>query len=464
MASDPIVTLRKSAPASLRAWMQARAGAVESAAFRAVHACADPLGSFVYDSDGRRYPVSYVVLAAGLDGRTGVVPSHDPKHFGWTPGYPEGFQTRDLGAFEETTKIRTIARNLEPYRLLGRHMDPTLGPPVVWPGRDGRYYVLGGNGRTLAFLISSDALYDAYVAEGRKRWPECFPRRAAPAGTRWLLVRVVHGIDQAQAVKLAAASQLSTSATEGRIGRALGMVRSLGLNADKIPLPNWTKAIAVDEIGEFINASDQNWAFLNAALDQMDPAKRVRYENDAEQKEELIIAVMLGLMPAELRRGNLLEDPKIEAALIGSLPAVLTTHGMAQREEIHPAYDLYSVLPDAIMVFDSLRRKRLSFKALATLLSEERATEKVPGTRRVSDAPDLAIAFAGLLFNASRRSAPGEVVSKILTKYVDDAKKYGAPRQGGLTFGAPRPPPDPAQVLADLIPGFVLPTRAPGLF
>ena len=462
MASDPITTLRRAASPTLRGWMLDNAGALESLHYRVARACADPLGSFVYDSDGRRYPVTYVVVAAGLDGRTGVVPSHDPKHFGWTPNYPEGFQTRDLGALEETQKIRTIARTLDPYRLLGRHMDPTLGPPVVWPGRDGRYYVLGGNGRTLAFLLTDDDRYAAYVAEGRKRWAECFPTRAAPAGTRWLLVRVVHGLNQAQAIKLAAASQLSTSATEGRIGRALGLVRSLGLDADRLPLPRWTKALAVDEIPDFEAASDQNWAFVNAVLSQMDNAKRVRYENDPEQKEELLTAVMIGLMPPALRKGNLLDDPKIEAALIGSMPAVLTTHGLAQTNEIYPDFDLYPVLDDAILVFDSLRRKRLSFKALRVLLDDERKTARIPGTRRVSDASDLAIAFAGLLFNASRRSAPEEVVTKILTKYVEEANQFGAPRQM-FGFGLSREKPDPALILSNLIPGFELPTRQTGL-
>jgi hypothetical protein len=255
---------------------------------------------------------------------------------------------------------------------------------------------------------------------------------------------------------------LSTSATEGRIGRALGLVRSLGLNADTLPLPRWTHALAVDEIPDFEAASEQNWAFVNAVLSQMDGAKRVRYENDPELKEELLTAVMIGLLPPELRKGNLLDDPKIEAALIGSMPAVLTTHGLAQKEAIYPDFDLFPILADAIMVFDSLRRKRLSFARLRVLLDDERKTARIPGTRRVSDAPDLAIAFAGLLFNASRRSAPEEVVSKVLTKYVEEAERFGAPRQM-FGFGMARGTPDAAKTLADLIPGFELPTRQSSL-
>jgi len=475
--AETTAALRRRAPPALRAWMQDNAGAVESLAYRVVQACEEPLQSYVYDSEGRRYPVHYVVVAAGLDGRTGVVPSHSPKDFAWTPGYPEGFQTRDLGTIEESQKIRTIARNLEPYRLLGRHMDATLGPPVVWPGRDGRYFVLGGNGRTLAFLRADADHYAAYLAEGRKRWSECFPKRAAPEDTRWLLVRVAAGLTQEQAIKLAAASQLSTSATEGRIGRALGIVRSLGLDAGKIPLPYWTHALASEDLEAFLaggyrNESDEiantraphNQAFKRAILSQMDRAKATRYEGDDEQMVDLLTAVLLGLLPPEIRRGNLLDNPKVEDALIGAMPAILTTHGLAKRKDIQPEYDLYAILPEAVNVFAELSRRKIPFARLKEAIDAERGSDSVPGVKRLSDASDLTLALAGALYNASRRAAPSVVISDILTRYVEEAVKGGSPQQtgffGGFGFGGP--PPDEAAVAADklaaLVPGFVLPT------
>ena len=88
---------------ALRAWLTANTAAVDALVYRAQRACVEPMQSYVYDSEGRRYRVSYVVVPVGLDGRTNVVPSHDPRQFAWNPGYPEGFQTRDLGALEETT-------------------------------------------------------------------------------------------------------------------------------------------------------------------------------------------------------------------------------------------------------------------------------------------------------------------------------------------------------------------------
>lgn len=474
-ASLATALTRATRSSALRAWLTANNAAVEALVYRTQRACVEPLQSYVYDSEGRRYRVSYVVVPVGLDGRTNVVPSHDPRQFAWNPGYPEGFQTRDLGALEETTKIRTMARNFEPYRLLGRHMDATLGPPIVWPDAAGRLFVLGGNGRTLAFLLTSEDQYADYLREGRARWPECWPHGPAPAGTRWLLVRVVHGLSQGQAVQLAAASQLSTSATEGRIGRALGIVRSLGLNADKLPLPYWTRPLSADTLSDFMSggASNEDEAkrearapanrrFRAAILSQMDRAKAARYEGDPEQVVDLLVSVMIGLLPKEIRRGNLLDNPKVEDALIGALPAILSTHGLALNESIRPEYDLYAVLPDAIMVFDTLNRRRLSFAKIRDLLDEERATGRIPGVRRVSDAPDLAIALAGALYAASRRTAPEVAVSDMLDAYVDAALRSGSPRQAGMFggFGGAR---DYAQEAADdlaaSIPGFMLPTR-----
>lgn len=479
IGKDSVAALRAQAPPALRAWMGSHQGALQSLLYVTARACPEALRSYVYDSEGRQYAVRYVVVAASLDGRASVVPSHSPRDFSWTPDYPEGFQTRDLGTIEESQKIRTIARNLEPYRLLGQHMDATLGPPVVWPGPDGRLYVLGGNGRTIAFLRADDEHYAAYVAEGKKRWAACWPTRAAPEGTRWLLVRVVSELTQAQAVKLAAASQLSTSATEGRIGRALGIVRSLGLNADKIPLPYWTHALATEDLDSFLmggyrNESDEitrlraphNQAFKKAILSQMDRAKAVRYEGDDEQMVDLLTSVLIGLMPPEIRRGNLLDNPKIEDALIGAMPAILTTHGLAKRKDIQPEYDLYAVLPDAINVFAELSRRKLSFARLKEAIDAERGSAAIPGVPRLADVPDLALTLAGALYNAARRAAPSVVISDILTAYVAEAVKGGSPRQAGFGFGFGGPPADEGAIavekLAALIPGFVLPSIRKG--
>jgi len=150
--------------------------------------------------------------------------------------------------------------------------------------------------------------------------------------------------------------------------------------------------------------------------------------------------------------------------LIGAMPAILTTHGLAKRRDIRPEYDLYAILPEAVNVFAELSRRKMPFARLKEAIDAERGSVGVPGVKRLSDASDLTLALAGALYNASRRAAPSVVISDILTGYVEEAVKGGSPAQTGFMggFGFGGPPPDEAAIaaekLAALVPGFVLPS------
>lgn len=446
------------ASARLRGWLRQHRNAdvvadIVRAASEQAAACAERARDTVYDAEGRRYHVVYRFVPAYPDGRT-VATSHVATTLEWAAGYPAELQTRDLGSPEESVKIENIARNFDPLRLLGRNLDATLGPPVTWQGPDGRLYVLGGNGRTIAFLRAPDAAYQKYLDVGRCLWAD-FPRQDAPKGSRWMLVRVVIGATLAQATQLAAASQLSTSAEEGRIGKALGLIRSLRLDPSGLPPVRWTTPIAADSVGEF---SRENGAFMEALLEGMDPAKRARYRGDSDALATLVSAVLIGFLPPEIRKPGMFDNPRVEDALLGAMPGVLTTHGLAMQGLIYPEYDLYPVLPLAVDVFRALQRLRLSFEKLRSALDTERKTARIPGAQRLSDAPDAAIALAAALYNASRRAAPEVAVSSMLTAYVDEAQKFN-PRQVGM-FGGGGSHPPAAVLLAAQVPGFKLPSEA----
>lgn len=412
---------------------------------------AEAVGEGLYDAEGRRYEVVYQVVEAALDGST-LATSHLPTDMtAWTPGYPREFQTRDLGSLEESAKIRAIARGLEPERLLGRNMDATLGPPVAWEGGDGRLYVLGGNGRALAILVADDERYRAYERAGRAAW-SCWPSEPPRAGFRWVLVRVVVGASRSQAAQLAAASQASTAAEEGRLGRALGLVRSLRLDIQRLPAIRWFEPIAASSIGDFAR---ENAAFTEAVLAGLDPAKRANYMNDGDKLAPLVESVMLGFLPAELQRAGLLSDPKLEDALLGALPGIVAVRGAVEAGELYPAFDLLSALPRAVGVFEYLRARRMSFKAFEAELDAEQRTERLGDVERLSDTPDLSLALAAALYNASRRAAPAVVMSGFVREYYAEAIKHN-PRQAGL-WGAAHP--DPAHVLADAVGTFRLPER-----
>lgn len=456
--------LHRAASPPLRAWLARHTGQVEAAGAVAV-GCAAYGSDVAYDSEGRRYVAQYRVVAAALDGESTVVVSHRPKDFTWTQGYPPEFQSRDLGSMEEVAKIQNIARSLDPTRLLAPNLDATLGPPVVWQGPDGRLFVLGGNGRTLGFLLASDRGYARYVAEAACRWPDRWPMQDAPRGHRWLMVRVVQGADRAQAGQIAAASQRSTSAEEGRIGKAVGLARSLQLDAHNLPMIQWTEPLTPENIGAFGN---KNKGFLDAILDRLDPAQRAHASGDADRQVELVTGVLLSLLPLSLRASGLFDSTKVEDALIGALPSIATSHALAVAKEIPESYDLLPMVPDAIAIFQTLRRLRLSFANVTKTWDSERRTSRMEGFGRISDAPDLALALAAALYNASRRAAPEAAVAEMLKNYLyvyDESKGEWVVRepfrQVGL-FGGPSRIPDPAPLLAAQVGGFVLPgTAAP---
>ena len=408
----------------------------------------------VLDSEGRKYPARYEVVEVALDGRSTVMVSHDPTDLTrWTPGYPQPFQSRDLGSIEEQAKIRTIAAKLDPVRLLAKNLDATLGAPVVWEAPDGRLPALGGNGRILGFILAPEERYQAYLSFGRRAWP-CFPREDASPGHRWMLLRVVSGIDQAAATQLAAASQASTAAEEGRLGKALSLLRSLQLRLEELPPFRWLDPLARDNMIDFWHA---NPGFVQSVVGAMDPAKRASYINDADRLAPVVQAVMLAFLPTDAKKPGAYDDPKVEEALFGALPAMITVRSMIQSGELYPEFDLLSALPDALAIFAFLRKARLSFKALKIRMEEERKTTRVADVQRISDVGNLGMALAAALYNAARRAAPEVAVAAILAEYVEEARRYN-PRQAGLFGGSAAP--DSGVVLARFVPGFALPGQA----
>ncbi len=416
----------------------------------------------VIDSEGRKYPAQYQVVEAAVDGDGELVVSHRPADLTqWTPGYPPSFQTRDLGSPPEQQKIRAIARDLDPIRVLAPNLDPTIGPPVVWEGTDGRLYALGGNGRTIAILVAPEPRYRAYVEMGRGMYP-CWPTDPARPGHRWVLVRVVSGITEGEASQLGAASQLSSSAEEGRIGKALGLVRSLDLNLEGLPPIKWLHPIAADNVEAF---NRENSAFIRAILDQMDRAKRAGFLHDTDRLAPLANAVLLGFLPAD-RRAGLFYDPKTEDALMGALPGMVTIAGAIHEGSMQPDWNLLPHLTAAVGVFNYLHDKGLSFKALGQELAIERRTVAIPGAARLSDTPPLALALAGALYKATRRTAPEDAAAGFMAGYYHEALKAGDPRQGGLGFGSSYAA-DPAVSLAALVPGMadvLQPPQQGGMF
>ena len=100
----------------------------------------------LYDSTGKMYTVQYEMIPLHL-----IQTSNYYRDFRKNPLYPEQFQARDLSTGPEKAKIRNIEQNMDLLRIVAPSLDPTIGPPVVYEMND-QYFVLAGNGRTIAFL------------------------------------------------------------------------------------------------------------------------------------------------------------------------------------------------------------------------------------------------------------------------------------------------------------------------
>lgn len=381
---------------------------------RADIGCTDEV---VIDSEGRSYPIVYRVVEAALDGST-VVTSHNPQTFEWQTGaplrYPEEFQTRDLGEPAEKAKILKIATSLDPIRLLAKNLDPTLGAPVVWP-HGGKLYVLGGNGRTMAFLRASEPGYQAYLKLARCKW-DCFPSGAAPHGSRWMLVREVQGIGKDQATQLAAASQKSTAASESPLAEAVGMIRSLNLSVSNMPPFSFDRLITADNIDTF---REQNEAFYSFIVSRLDEAKASNVRNRNSEAARYMRAACIGFLPAAAQKASLYDSPNMEDAIIGAAPIILTTHSMASKGKLYPEYDLWEAVAAAVPIFARMQDKNLSIKAVKREVEAARAQTVIAGTKRDIDLPPMAWAVAMALHSAANTKKPESAIADLLSPYLE---------------------------------------------
>jgi len=423
----------------------------------------------MFAADDKTYQTALIAVFTRQDGTGPVlasnVPSGDPvlPVGGSTPNYPVIFQARGLQTGSEQEKIALIAKKLNPARLLACHSDPTLGPPVVWPisnGRDWRYPVLAGNSRTVAILSAPEERYRAYEKAIRAT-PEGKGLKRTPKGMRLIMLRAVIAVDgkgpltEDQAAKLAAVSQASTAGEESAIGRAISVMRGLGIrDVNSLPMltGGWDEAIHQDNIQEF---AARNSAFWMELLNRFSPIQRATYERDDAKAAEMLVNVFIGFLPQEIAQAGF-GDSKTEAALVAAMPALVALHQQVEMGEVKPGWDLYARLPKIMNVYRILRRKRLSIEKAVQLAEQEAQQVKLGETKtalsEVTEDP-LSFIAAVMFYKLARVLSPSETIKKWLKPYIeaaerDSAKVAGGGLLGGLGGGYDV---DPAQTLAKII-------------
>lgn len=403
----------------------------------------------LFDSEGRGYRVEYRVLRTAKDGTGPVITSNYPEHFRVNRDYPAAFQARDLSAPGESAKIKKISLALDPVRLIWPHSDPTLGPPVVWSDGTGRYYVLGGNGRTIALMMAPDDLYRNYLDVLRAAWPGLDVPRLVN-GERAILVRVVGAkgggpLSQVEAIRLAGASQESTAAQEGPLGKALSVVRSLGItDPGDLPSFTWDRAVKPDPtvIREFQEANPRFWSDL---MERVGVGRRDSY-SDPHRAAELIKSVCSGFLPEKVRRIGF-NDQKTEEAVLGAMPMVVSLAGQIRAGYVDADWNLLPAMSDAVAVYEIVKKKRVPISRIPELLEQEANQMSLMGAETtLSQVSVLGFILGAALARAAATKDPETTIAEILEPYYEKATSAYAARGAISMFG---PTADPVQTLAD---------------
>lgn len=410
------------------------------------HVLADGPTADVIDGEGRRYRVRWRLILPAA-----VVPSNDPQTFGPTPGYPRAFQARARGSAASKGQIDALERQLDPTLLVLPSSSAADSAPVVFASAtDGPFWVISGNGRTMAL----------------KRWMRSAPNRAKYSDTiaarwRWsprlldLLVRHPEAIvvrqvlaDEAAAVQLAGASQTAATAEQTTLERATGRARSAGIlsRADLAALGpfNWVEALNAGTVQRFAEANPKFWA---SALGRLDATRAPTVAADPEAAARYVLDLLAGALPEAVRAAGLGRHDA-QAALLGALPALWTLEGDIAAEGADPTWSLWPHLAEARRWFE-----RAGSKAIAAMLVEAADDDAQAGLFARPDAPvegvaPLAVGLAVLLLRAGRRANPEEAAAELVARYVAAARKH-APNQAGLFGGAD--PGDPVDALARIL-------------
>ncbi len=430
-----------------------------------------PIYGWLYDALGRQYRVLYRVEETQTNGQGPLLASNLPVTFKETPGYPKAFQARSLQRSAEMTKIKQIARRVDPLRLLMPTLDATIGSPVVWRSHgggettDGGRYVLGGNGRTIALLMADDKLYQQYERIGKRLWPQVWPSKPARNGYRHILVRQVFPaacrrrdmvrdaradhcrLSYEAAVELAGSTQASQAAQQTPLGKALSLVRSLGLDptniASQMPPFQWSGAIARDNVDEFmrdpLTLGLRDWS---ARL--MGPAVYANWTSDPDGAARLFRSLMIGFLPRSVILAGFGSE-KEEKALMAALPVIAQVSILAANQEVDKAWNLLPSLPDARSFLRQVRSlsfkktlneiKRMANQETMSLVTTDGQTVQVLSQRLTAKAILLAL----ILKRGERARDPSIPVERVMRSYLREVLKSPSPRNLGL-FGAPPPP------------------------
>ena len=390
----------------------------------------------LFDATGKEYRVRYETIPTSLDGKQGALASNLPD-FSPNQQYIDEFQARDLGGIGESSKIRKIARNLDPTRMLVASADPTIGAPIVWSEQtelgdwsERKHYVLAGNGRTIAFLLAPEDKYREYVSEAIDRWGNMYLSKPID-GFRNLLVRHVFNVDGSplsldDAIRLAGASQESTAARETPLRQALSRARAMGIKpSTKLGEIENPLGLTVSNIQKFIST---NQVFMESVYNLLPDVVTTQLQNVDEKTRPIaldtISSVMVGaFLPVSIIAEGF-ADEKEEKAIISVLPAIGALSQKVKSDKVFKEFNIIPQLESSKEMLSDIRFKTYA-KAVEDYKIECEEQIKFPGVERdpTCNLSPLGVAFGLYLKRMVGTCDPSKGVKDIV-KFVNFAIKY----------------------------------------
>lgn len=375
-----------------------------------------PAGT-VYDAEGRPYPIRWRALPMS------VIRASNHPDGRKVEGYPGELQARDRGAGTSLEQVKRIAADLDPGRLLAPSTAATDSAPIVWPGADGQWFVVSGNGRTMALQLVDRQTRRAYLDAARAELPGV----EIPRGG--IVVREMVGATFDQAVQFAGASQAAAAAALSPLEQARSVARGVGVRtvSDLLGLGplRWTGTLRADDWRRFAEANSR-WS--SALLSRVEATRRPTVAGDPHEAAMLAVDTLIGALPDDVVRGGL-GDRGAEEALRGALPGIWSLehairHQSLSAQTIGPEWSLLMVLPDARRLYTIAGRKGIS--ALRRDVAESAGQEAMDfhgqALPELGSLDRLGVALGVALLRAGRRKDPQAAAADYLTDYIEKAR------------------------------------------
>ena len=357
--------------------------------------------------------------------------SHDPYTFQENPAYNQILQPRDRSAAASQGQVETMARNLDPNRMLAEAGNLQDGVPIMGP--DG--IMESGNGRTMAAIRASKdhpERWQAYQDELRNRLDQFGLTDQSLEGVQqpFLVRERLSNVDRGSFVKEANTSSTLRMGTLETAKADSQMISDELLHGMDIP-----DGATLDDVLQ----SPRSKTFVRHFMDQLPDTERgalidTKGQLSAQGVERLKAAFFAKTYPG-VRGEQLLQNffesaspevRNVRAGMEQTLPAIAQLEAGIRAGRISPSLSIAEDVAAAADAFRKIKSGTLKFKTVDDYLSQ---------SSMFGDEMDLSPVGRDILAFMDKNNRSAKQIREALKGYVEEAAKAPPPNQGGMFGG-----------------------------